>query len=61
MPDALRAVAPRTTKPVEYEPPLGDRDKSKFAAPKHGTQSHAYLDDWIHDPDRVVKLGICFP
>ena len=49
MPRALMAVAPRTTELVEYdEPPLGDRDvriKSEFAAPKHGTESHAYLDD----------------
>ena len=59
----MTAGAPRTTKPVEYaERPLGNRDKSKFAAPKHGTQSHAYLNDWIQDdPYRVVKLGICFP
>ena len=66
MPRALMAVAPRTTKLVEYdEPALGYRDirtKSEFAAPEHGTESHAYLDDWIQDdPDRVVKLGICFP
>ena len=56
------AVALRTTGLVEYDkPPLGDRDKSKFAA-KHGTQSHADLDDWIQDdPDRVVELGFCFP
>ncbi|MDE0447487.1 MAG: zinc-binding dehydrogenase [Spirochaetaceae bacterium] len=49
MPRALMAVAPRTTELVEYdEPPLGDRDvriRSEFAAPKHGTESHAYLDD----------------
>ena len=49
MPRALMAVAPRTTELVDYdEPPLGDRDvriKSEFAAPKHGTESHAYLDD----------------
>ena len=40
------AVAPRTTELVEYdEPTLGDRDvriRSEFAAPKHGTESHAY-------------------
>ena len=61
MPRALMAAAPRTTELVEYDqPPLGDRDK--FAAPKHGTQSHADLDDWIQDdPDRVVKLDFCFP
>ena len=49
MPRALMAVAPRTTELVEYDdPPLGDRDvriRSEFAAPKHGTESHAYLDD----------------
>ncbi len=48
MPRALVAVAPRTTELVEYEePPLGDRDvriRSEFVAPKHGTESHAYLD-----------------
>ena len=49
MPRALMAVAPRVTELVEYdEPPLGDHDvriQSEFAAPKHGTESHAYLDD----------------
>lgn len=45
MPRALMAVAPRTTELVEYEEPLlGDRDvriRCEFAAPKHGTDSHA--------------------
>ena len=52
MPRALVAVAPRTTELVEYdEPPLGDRDvriRREFAAPKHGTESHAYLDEEWH-------------
>jgi hypothetical protein len=49
MPRALMAVASRTTVLVEYdEPALGDRDvriATEFADPKHGTESHAYLDD----------------
>ena len=63
MPRALTAVAPRTTEMVEYdEPPLGDCDvriRSEFAAPKHGTESHAYLDDQrrlarrFHPEDRI--------
>lgn len=49
MPKELVAVAPGKAELRDYElPPLGERDvriKSDFAAPKHGTESHAFLGD----------------